>query len=76
MKTKEIRGKDDAELRTELVSQAKHLFDLRTQAVTDKLENPTQIGKARRDVARIKTILRERQLAAATPAAAATPPPK
>ena len=37
--------------------------------MTDKLEDPTQMGKARRDIARIKTVLRQRQLAAATPAA-------
>ena len=70
MKTKEIREKADADLTKELAEKRKHLFDLRTQQVTEKLEDPTQIGKARRDIARIKTILRQRQL---TAAAAATP---
>ena len=69
MKTKEIREKDDASLRTELQTAAKHLFDLRTQAVTEKLEDPTQLGKTRRDIARIKTILRQREIQAAAAAA-------
>ena len=72
MKTKEIREKDDASLTTELADKAKHLFDLRTQAVTEKLEDPTQLGKTRRDIARIKTVLRQRQIQAA--AAASTTP--
>ena len=70
MKTKEIREKDDASLKTELADTAKRLFDLRTQAVTEKLENPTQLGNARRDIARIKTVLRQRQLQAAAAAPA------
>ena len=75
MKTKEIREKDEASLKAELGTTAKHLFDLRTQAVTEKLEDPTQIGKARRDIARIKTVLRQRQLQAAKTAAAAVTTP-
>jgi large subunit ribosomal protein L29 len=41
----------------------KHLFDLRTQAVTEKLENPSQLRKTRREIAQMKTVLRERELA-------------
>jgi large subunit ribosomal protein L29 len=73
MKTKDIKDKADADLLREVAEKQKHLFDLRTQAVTDKLEDPTQLGKTRRDIARIKTLIRQRQLAAAkasTPAAA------
>lgn len=62
MKIKEIKEKDTEALRHELVDKQKHLFDLRTQAVTEKLEDPTQLGKARKDIARIKTILRQREL--------------
>jgi large subunit ribosomal protein L29 len=62
MKTKEIKEKDTEALRHELTDKQKHLFDLRTQAVTEKLEDPTQLGKARKDIARIKTILRQREL--------------
>ncbi len=67
MKIKEIREKDDAALRKEVGEQQKNLFDLRTQQVTEKLEDPTRLGKARRDIARIKTVLRQRQHAAAAP---------
>jgi large subunit ribosomal protein L29 len=59
---KEIREKDTEHLMHELIEARKHLFDLRTQAVTEKLEDPTQLLKTRRTVARIKTILRERQM--------------
>ena len=62
MKIKEIREKETEHLRHELGERQKHLFDLRSQAVTEKLEDPSQIGKTRRDIARIKTILRQREL--------------
>jgi large subunit ribosomal protein L29 len=41
----------------------KNLFHLRVQSATDRLETPSELRKARREVARIKTILRERELA-------------
>ena len=62
MKTKEIREKNDEALEHELRDQQKHLFDLRSQAVTEKLEDPSQLLKVRRDIARMKTILRQRQI--------------
>jgi large subunit ribosomal protein L29 len=62
MKTKEIREKNDEALQHELRDQQKHLFDLRSQAVTEKLEDPSQLLKVRRDIARMKTILRQRQI--------------
>ena len=62
MLTKDIRDKDEAYLHQELKEQLRHLFDLRTQAVTEKLEDPSQINKTRRHIARVKTILRERTL--------------
>ncbi len=61
MTVKEMKEKETDVLSGELVSQTKHLFALRTQAVTEKLEDPTQIRKTRRDIARIKTILHQRQ---------------
>jgi large subunit ribosomal protein L29 len=70
MKAKEIREKDDEALGHELIEQQKHLFDLRTQAVTEKLEDPTQIGKTRRGIARIKTIIAQRKAEAAKSAPA------
>ncbi len=64
MKKKEIHEKSDDALQHELVDKQKHLFHLRSQAVTEKLEDPSQLGKARRDIARIKTEMRQRELAA------------
>ncbi len=48
------------ELHGELERLRKHLFDLRAQAVTEKLEDPTQLGKTRRDIARVLTALSKR----------------
>jgi large subunit ribosomal protein L29 len=62
MKIKEIREKETKAIEIELKDLQKHLFDLRTQAVTEKLENPSQLMKTRRDIARFKTVLRQRHL--------------
>ena len=64
MKIKEIRELTDEELTTELARLRRHLFDVRAQAVTEKLEDATLISKARRDIARILTVQRQRELAA------------
>ena len=61
MTSKEIREKESGHLEHELVEQRKHLFALRSQAVTEKLEDPSQLLKTRRDIARILTVLHERQ---------------
>ncbi len=63
MKVKEIRQLSDEELGTELLRVRRHLFDVRTQAVTEKLEDPSMLTKARKDIAVILTVIRERQLA-------------
>jgi large subunit ribosomal protein L29 len=62
MTTKEIREKETVQLNHELIEKQKHLFDLRSQAVTEKLEDPSQLCKTKKDIARIKTIVRQRQL--------------
>src|SRR3954471_21007089 len=62
MKIKEIRDKQTNAIELELKDLHKHLFELRTQAVTEKLENPSLLRKTRKDIARFKTILREREL--------------
>ena len=67
MKMKEIREKETEHLRHELSEKQKHLFDLRSQAVTEKLEDPSQWTKTRRDIARMKTALRQRELEAQQP---------
>ena len=60
MKIQEVRQLTDEELRSELERIRRHLFDVRSQAVTEKLEDPSLITKARRDVARILTVMNER----------------
>lgn len=62
MTAKEMKEKEVDVLEQELTAQTKHLFDLRSQATTEKLEDPTQIGKTRRGIARLKTILHQRKL--------------
>ena len=63
-KLKAIRESETGHLNQELLEKQKHLFDLRTQAVTEKLEDPSQLKKTRKEIARIKTILRQRELEA------------
>ncbi len=60
VKIAEIRAMKTDELYAELDRIRRHLFDLRSQAVTEKLEDPTQLTKTKREIARILTILRER----------------
>jgi large subunit ribosomal protein L29 len=60
MKSEAIRAMKVDELHAELERLRRHLFDLRAQAVTEKLEDPTQLGKARRDIARLLTVMKER----------------
>ncbi len=70
MKAKELRPLDAAALDKALQAQYKELFQLRFRATTEKVESVAAAKKARRTVARIKTIQRERELAAARAAAA------
>ncbi len=63
MKTEEIRHFSEDELASELERLRRHLFDLRAQAVTEKLEDPSMLRKARRDVARLLTERRGRAAA-------------
>ena len=62
MKIKEIREKTSEAIVHEVNDLQKHMFDLRTQAVTEKLEDPSQLLKTRRTIAQMQTVLRERQL--------------
>ena len=62
MKIDEIRQLSDEELASELDRLKRHLFDLRAQAVTEKLEDSSMLKKTRSDIARIKTIQRQRLL--------------
>lgn len=64
MKAQEIRSLNDAELRERLMECYQELFNLRFQKVSGRLANTSRPRQVRRDIARIKTILRERELAA------------
>jgi large subunit ribosomal protein L29 len=65
VKIDEIRQLSDEELQAELERTHRHLFDLRAQAVTEKLEDPSMLKKTKRDIARLLTVRHERELAAA-----------
>jgi large subunit ribosomal protein L29 len=65
MKTEDIRAMSDEQVDLTLKETIKNLFHLQVASATDRLETPSEIRKARRDIARIKTIQRERQLSAA-----------
>ena len=60
MKVSEIRDMKTEELYSELDRLRRHVFDLRSQAVTEKLHDPSLLTRARRDIARVFTVLRER----------------
>ncbi|MEJ1959203.1 MAG: 50S ribosomal protein L29 [Nitrosomonadales bacterium] len=60
MKANELRVKSAEELEQELLSLTKAQFGLRMQVATQQLSNNSQIGKVRRDIARVKTILKEK----------------
>ena len=62
MKASEIRDMRDEEIIERLDELEKHLFALRSQAVTEKLENSKAILNVKRDIARVKTVMREKQL--------------
>ena len=55
MKAKEVRKLSDEEIDVEVARLRKRSFELRTQAVTEKIEDTTQFGATRRDIARLLT---------------------
>ena len=61
MKASELRAKSVDELNKELLELLKAQFGLRMQMATQQLSNFSQIGKVRRDIARVRTVLRERR---------------
>ena len=60
MKARELRTKSADELNKELLELLKAQFSLRMQKATQQLSNFSQIGKVRRDIARVRTLLREK----------------
>ena len=63
MKASEIRKMSAAELDAKLAGLKKDLFFLRMQHATNQLDNPLKIAEVKRDIARVKTIIREQQVA-------------
>lgn len=62
MKASEIRDIRSEELVNNLEDKQKQLFNMRSQAMTEKVENFKAVGNLKRDIARIKTIIRENEL--------------
>lgn len=60
MKAKELKTKDRAELDKELTELLKAQFSLRMQLATQQLTNSSQLGKVRRDIARVRTVMHEK----------------
>ena len=60
---RDLRAKSAGELETKLGELKKDLFQLRLQHATNQLENPIKIAEVKKDIARVKTIIREQQLA-------------
>jgi len=65
MELNKIREMSEVELAAELDKMKKDLFNLRFQHVTGQLENPVKMRETKRDIARVKTIMREKELAKA-----------
>jgi len=63
MKAKEVRELTSEQLGAKLNELKKDLFNLRLQHAVNQLDNPTKIAEVKHDIARIKTVLRERELA-------------
>ncbi|THF61331.1 50S ribosomal protein L29 [Pseudothauera rhizosphaerae] len=60
MNASELRAKSAGELNQELLELLKAQFSLRMQLATQQLSNTSQLGKVRRDIARVRTVLREK----------------
>jgi large subunit ribosomal protein L29 len=60
MKASELRGKNGEELQKELEAQLRGLFGLRMQVATQQLSNTSQLKKVKRDIARVRTVMKEK----------------
>lgn len=65
MKADQLRDMTNDELNRKLSDLKEELFNLRFQLATGQLDNPMRVRAVRKDIARVKTILRERELRAA-----------
>lgn len=64
MKLEKVREMTETELNIELGKMKKELFNLRFQHVTGQLENPIKMRDVKRDIARVKTVMREKEIEA------------
>lgn len=62
MKAQEVRDMSEVELQRRMDELKTELFNLRFQLATGQLDNPMQIKRVRKDIARVQTIIREREL--------------
>lgn len=62
MKTKELRVKNQTELENELRELKEELFKLRFAHATNQLANPMELKRVKRDIARVKTVMRQNEL--------------
>ncbi len=62
MKASEVRGLTAEELNAKLVDLKKDLFFLRMQHATNQLDNPMKIAEVKKNIAKIKTVIREKEL--------------
>ena len=62
MELKKMREMTEVELTAELEKMKKELFNLRFQHATGQLENPVKMRELKKDIARVKTIIREKEL--------------
>jgi large subunit ribosomal protein L29 len=62
VKASELRQMPPDQLKLTLKDTVKQLFNLRFQSATERVETPSEIKKIRREIARIKTVMREREL--------------
>ncbi len=63
MKASEVRKMSAKELESKLMDLKKDLFQLRLQHATNQLDNPVRIAQVKRDIARVKTVIRQQELA-------------
>ena len=63
MKASEVQKMSTSELESKLMELKKDLFQLRLQHATNQLDNPLRIAQVKRDIARVKTVIRQHELA-------------
>lgn len=61
MKTSELQAKNKVELQTDLISASRVLFGLRMQIKTQQLSDTSKLRKARRDIARVRTVINQKK---------------